>query len=308
MARELKLSHRTVGPRRSGERLDRALGGCKGRAALRRALLRHLPADGGRLPADEGPLPRHHRRMPSSRRWLRGRGEAEAAGVMLLPGVGFDVVPSDCLAAHLKRRLPRRDAWRSASAPGGVSRGTATTMVENLDRGGSCAGRCAHARAGGVADADDRLRAGPRTAMTIPWGDVSTAYHSTGIPDIEVYMAAPWRPARRPGPCTLVGWLLRPGPALVEEAHPVRTAGAQRRGAGPRPVPVVGRGVATAGRTAVSRLEGPEGYTLTVMAALAVVQSEVLAGTAPPGFQTPSRAYGADFVLTLEGVARHDEG
>jgi short subunit dehydrogenase-like uncharacterized protein len=32
--------------------------------------------------------------------------EATARGVMLLPGVGFDVVPSDCLAAHLKHRLP----------------------------------------------------------------------------------------------------------------------------------------------------------------------------------------------------------
>src|SRR5687768_8923152 len=31
---------------------------------------------------------------------------ARAAGMMLLPGAGFDVVPSDCLAAHLKRRLP----------------------------------------------------------------------------------------------------------------------------------------------------------------------------------------------------------
>ena len=32
--------------------------------------------------------------------------EAMAAGVMLLPGAGFDVVPSDCLALHLHRRLP----------------------------------------------------------------------------------------------------------------------------------------------------------------------------------------------------------
>jgi short subunit dehydrogenase-like uncharacterized protein len=37
---------------------------------------------------------------------LAARAAADkAAGVMLLPGVGFDVVPSDCLAA-LKRRLP----------------------------------------------------------------------------------------------------------------------------------------------------------------------------------------------------------
>src|SRR5207237_7801183 len=32
---------------------------------------------------------------------------------------------------------------------------------------------------------------GPRSAMTIPWGDLATAYRTTGIPNIEVYMAVP---------------------------------------------------------------------------------------------------------------------
>jgi short subunit dehydrogenase-like uncharacterized protein len=32
--------------------------------------------------------------------------EAKAKGVMLLPAVGFDVVPGDCLAAHLKEKVP----------------------------------------------------------------------------------------------------------------------------------------------------------------------------------------------------------
>src|SRR5205085_6516925 len=70
---------------------------------------------------------------------LAGRdAEARAAGVMLLPGVGFDVVPSDCLAAHLKRRLPSATVLRLGfQTAGGLSRGTATTMAENLPRGGA---------------------------------------------------------------------------------------------------------------------------------------------------------------------------
>ena len=109
--------------------------------------------------------------------------EARAAGVMLLPGAGFDVVPSDCLAAHLKRRLPSATRLALGFQPGGgVSCGTAATMMaENLDRGGAI-------RCGGVlrpVPAAWRTRSidfgrGPVTAMTIPWGDVSTAYHSTG--------------------------------------------------------------------------------------------------------------------------------
>jgi short subunit dehydrogenase-like uncharacterized protein len=59
------------------------------------------------------------------------------------------------------------------------------------------------------------------------------------------------------------------------------------------------------GGRAVARLVGPEGYQFTVLTALAVVD-EVMAGRAPAGFQTPSRAYGADFVLRIPGVERQD--
>ena len=119
--------------------------------------------------------------------------EARAAEVMLLPGTGFDVVPSDCLALHLKNRLPgaRRLALAYAGF-GRVSRGTASTAIEGLGRGGLV-------RRGGVltpvpsAWKTRRIDfgEGPRAAMTIPLGDLSTAWHSTGIPDIELYFAAP---------------------------------------------------------------------------------------------------------------------
>jgi short subunit dehydrogenase-like uncharacterized protein len=60
------------------------------------------------------------------------------------------------------------------------------------------------------------------------------------------------------------------------------------------------------GRRAVSRLRGPEGYTFTMLTALAAM-ARVLSGDAPPGYQTPSLAYGADFVLDVSGVERTDE-
>ena len=119
--------------------------------------------------------------------------EASAAGVMLLPGAGFDVVPTDCLAAHLARRLPSATRLTLAfQGLGGISRGTATTMIEQMGQG-----------SGGMVRRNEVLTPvpsawktrevdfgrGPRMTMTIPWGDVSTAFHSTGIPNIEVYMA-----------------------------------------------------------------------------------------------------------------------
>jgi short subunit dehydrogenase-like uncharacterized protein len=236
--------------------------------------------------------------------------EARAAGVMLLPGAGFDVVPSDCLAAHLKRRLPSATHLALGfQSLGRLSRGTAKTMAENLDGGGLVRQervlRRVHAAwKTRVID----FGTGPVKAMTIPWGDVATAFHSTGIPNIEVYTAASLGLRLAARASRHVGWLLR--------APFVQRFLKRRIQAGP-PGPtdeerVRGRtflwGEATdpTGRKVVSRLRGPEGYTLTVRAALAVV-GRVLAGAAPPGFQTPARAYGPDFVLGLEGVTREDE-
>jgi short subunit dehydrogenase-like uncharacterized protein len=237
--------------------------------------------------------------------------EARAAGVMLLPGVGFDVVPTDCLAAHLKRRLPSAThvvlAFHSV---GGLSRGTATTMVENIHRGGLIR------RNGALTPVPAAWRTrkvdfgrGPRTVVSIPWGDVSTAYHSTGIPDIEVYTTAT-------GPLLVAmkaSRLLRPllASSVVQSflKRRVRSGGAgpdaEQRARG-RTI-VWGEVTDPAGGRAAARLHGPEGYTFTMRTALAAVE-KVLAGSAPPGFQTPSKAYGPDFVLggSIERVTRED--
>jgi short subunit dehydrogenase-like uncharacterized protein len=236
--------------------------------------------------------------------------EARAAGVLLLPGVGFDVVPSDCLAAHLQRRLP--SATRLALgllALGKRSRGTATTMLESLPHGGLV-------RRGGVLTRVPtawKTRAidfgsGMVQAITIPWGDVATAYHSTGIPDIEVYLAAPLALRLAAHASRYLGALLGTCPVQrllkkwIQAGPPGPTERERARGQ----TVLWGEVTDAAGRRAVARLRGPEAYTFTVRAALAVVE-RVLAGAAPAGFQTPSAAYGADFVLSLEGVARDDE-
>jgi short subunit dehydrogenase-like uncharacterized protein len=229
---------------------------------------------------------------------------------MLLPGAGFDVVPSDCLAAHLKRRLPSATKLTLAfQVIGRPSRGTANTVVENLSRGGLV-------RRGGVltpVPAAWRTRKvdfgrGPAEAMSIPWGDVSTAYHSTGIPDIEVYSQTPASVRRLARVSRYLGWLLGSGPVQRYFKRRIQAGppgpSDEERAAGESLL--WGEVADAAGRTAVSRLRGPEGYTLTALTALAIV-AKVLAGQAPPGFQTPSRAYGADLILEIPGVVRTDE-
>lgn len=235
--------------------------------------------------------------------------EAAAAGVMLLPGVGFDVVPSDCLAAHLKRRLPTATRLVYAfHSVGGLSRGTATTMVENLHRGGLIRrdGLLTPVPAAWKTRTIDFGR-GPRTVVSIPWGDVSTAYYSTQIPNIEVYTTATW-PLRL---AMKASRLLRP----LLASPSVQSFLTQRvRAGGPGPTTeqrargrtvLWGEVTDKAGGRAVSRLQGPDGYTFTTFTALAAVE-KVLSGAAPPGFQTPAKAYGPDFVLGVDGVKRED--
>jgi short subunit dehydrogenase-like uncharacterized protein len=235
---------------------------------------------------------------------------ARDAGVMLLPGVGFDVVPSDCLASHLKRRLPTATKLALGfQSLGRVSRGTATTMAENLHRGGA-------ARLGGVikpVPAAWKTRTidfgrGPVPAMTIPWGDVSTAWYSTGIPDIEVYLAAPWKLRVFARMSRYFGWLLRTGAVQrwmkrrIHAGPPGPTDEERARGKSL----LWGEVRDDRGAVVVSRLRGPEGYTTTALTALAVVE-RALKGEASPGFQTPAKMYGPDFILTVPGFERTDE-
>jgi len=236
--------------------------------------------------------------------------EAKAVGVMLMPGAGFDVVPSDCLAAHLKRRLPSATHLALGfTSLGKISRGTATTMAENIHRGGlvrqqGVLKRVPAAYKTRVID----FGAGPVKAVTIPWGDLSAAFHSTGIPNIEVYTAAPFGLRLAARASRYLGWLLgsRFVQGLLKRRIRARPPGPTEEERARGCSFLWGEAVDDAGQMAVSRLRGPEGYTLTVRAALAVVE-RVLAGESPPGFQTPSRAYGADFVLGLEGMARQDQ-
>lgn len=237
---------------------------------------------------------------------------ARARGVTLLPGVGFDVVPSDCLAAHLARRLPGATHLVLAfQVSGGVSRGTATTMAENAGSPGAVRrdGRIVSVPAAWRTRQIDFGDGMSSTAVTIPWGDVSTAWYSTHIPNVEVYMAMTAAMRRGLLVSRWLGWLLSAGPVhrrLVARAR-ARKPGpsAARRARGESRL--WGEVRDAAGRTAVSRLTAPEGYTLTARTAIASAR-RVLAGGVPAGFQTPSRAFGADFILEQEGVRREDVG
>lgn len=235
--------------------------------------------------------------------------EAKAASVMLLPCVGFDVVPSDCLAAHLKGRLPSATHLALAiQGMGRVSRGTATTMVENINRGGLIRrdGKLTPVPAAWKTREIDFGR-GAVTATTIPWGDVATAFYSTGIPNIEVYAVMPAGLRRMMKLTRPFGGLLGSGMVqrFLKKRIKAQPPGPNEEERARGKSFVWGEVKDDSGKKAVSRLRGPEGYTLTALAALAIV-GHVLAGNFSIGFQTPSKAYGSDLILEIDGITRED--
>lgn len=236
--------------------------------------------------------------------------QAKAAGIMLLPGAGFDVVPTDCLAAHLKSHLPSATHLRLfiRSVGAGVSRGTAKSGVENMHRQGRIRrdGKIVTVPpAWKIVSAD--FGRGPVRTVSIGWGDVSTAYHSTGIPNVETYMAFPraminfliasrWvgpllysRPARN----ILKGLmnLLPTGPSEGQREHGLAI--------------MLGEVRDDQGRVARSRLQTREGYSFTAHSTVQVMK-RILSSDLKTGFQTPSLAYGADFVLQFPNTILTD--
>jgi short subunit dehydrogenase-like uncharacterized protein len=230
--------------------------------------------------------------------------EARRAGSILMPGVGFDVVPSDCLAASLAARLPGATLLQLAfTMLGEPSAGTAKTMLEGLPKGGAIRKDGTITRVPTAwKTMTVRFHDKERSTVTIPWGDVSTAFHSTGIPNIETYVALPRRMISGMKLASAFRGLLALGPVQRMAARMVerRVKGpdAEARAAGKSEL--WGRVSDPSGRDVQGTLTTPEGYRFTVIAALAAVD-RVLAGGIAPGAHTPSTAFGADFVAGLEG-------
>lgn len=208
---------------------------------------------------------------------------AEAAGVMLLPGVGWDVVPTDALVARLAAGSGKPHQIRIAlEVAGGMSRGSANSASEIMAAG-------LLERQGGVlrpkADASPRafdFGAGAVDCLPLSFGDLVTAWHLTGAPDIEMFVHVP-------GTAFPTGDLsaLPDGPTEAERrAHPARAL-----------VEVTGED----GCLHRGRIETVNGYDFTPLSAMAAA-ARVLDGQRRPGFATPAQVFGPGFAETIPGT------
>lgn len=228
--------------------------------------------------------------------------EAQRAGIVILPGVGFDVVPTDCLAARLAERLPGAQLLELAFAGGGgISRGTLKTMLLGASQGGAIRadGRITTVRSAWKTQSIP-FRDRRRFAVTIPWGDVSTAYWSTKIPNIHTYLAMPKRAVRMMGLTSLVSPLLSMPVVqrFAESQIDRRVSGPNADARANTRMYVWGRVTHADGRTVEGTAETPEGYRFSAMAAVEYAH-RVLDSAPSAGYHTPSSAFGAAFLESL---------
>jgi len=233
---------------------------------------------------------------------------AKQAGIMVLPGAGFDVVPTDCIAVLLKKILPDALSLKLAFATvgGGLSHGTAITMINKLGEGGNCRkdGMIVKVPLGKNGFwVDFGLK--KLFVMSIPWGDISTAYFSTGIPDIETYTGISPSIYKILRLQPLFNWMLRTPSIrnIIKKKINSRPAGPTDEMRSKATSLIWGQVINSMGKTATARMNGPDGYTLTTHSALLITQ-KILQGNFVTGYQTPASAFGEDLVLEIPGVSR----
>lgn len=234
--------------------------------------------------------------------------EAAGRGVMVMCGVGFDVVPTDCLALHVKQRLPDADrlliAIRSA---GGVSRGTMKTLIEQIGFGTRVRRQGAVVRLGQPLRVELDFGGEMVACVASSWGDVVTAHHTTGIPDITDLFAVNKALERLLTMPNFIARLISSGPGqalfkwLVDRQPEGPGEAARERAV----ASVMAQAENAAGDKVRSRLQTPDPYKLTSLTALEIAR-RVAEGAAEPGFRTPAQVFGADFITTFEGCVRED--
>lgn len=243
---------------------------------------------------------------------------AREKGIAIMPGVGFDVVPSDCLLKYVADQLPDAthltvavDALAlSQGADAGLSAGTVKSMLELLPSIGTLQRRNGQLKTipTGSGLRTIQFPRGSKTAMPASWGDIEMGYHSTGIPNMDVYMCLPpllMRTARIASPLLL-------GLLKINAVRNFAARQVDRMILGPSEhTREYGRSAVYAmvrnakGDTREAWLETLEGYQFTMIAGVQVVE-RVLDGSYK-GSLTPSKAFGADFVLSIEGTTRYDK-
>lgn len=236
--------------------------------------------------------------------------QAKEAGIAIISGVGFDVVPTDCLAKYVAEKISDPlDLELAFAAPGGTSSaGTTKTMLEHMPAG-VIARRNGQLIRVDMRKGERRIDFSDRERIVLPisWGDLATAFYSTGIPNITTYLAFPENLASRMRWIAPIGRrLMAFGPArrLAQKWVEKSIHGPDEQTRKTARCYLWACATNRKGDQHQAWLETPEGYHFTALAGVRCV--EKIFAAYPKGALSPAMAFGADFVLEIPGTKRMD--
>jgi short subunit dehydrogenase-like uncharacterized protein len=238
--------------------------------------------------------------------------EAKEKNIMVMPGVGFDVVPTDCIALQLKNKMPDATHLKLAFASigGGLSHGTAITMAGKIGEGGAARenGRIVRKPLGqkGMWLNFSKGSGGENKnlfVMTIPWGDISTAFTTTGIPNIETYTGIAPKVYRILKLQWAFNWLLRTNFVrdIIRKKIKSKPAGPSDEQRLKSSSMVWGEVSNAAGKTLNTAISCLDGYTLTAHSSL-LISKKILEGNYKTGYHTPAGCYGENLIMEVPGT------
>lgn len=238
---------------------------------------------------------------------------AKERGICMISGAGYDVVPTDCLSAYIKTQLPDATHLVEGLAAGGgmgASAGTMKSLLELLKDGNYVRrnGKLTSVPLGsGVQKIPFRDK--EYLALIIPWGDLATAYRTTGIPNMTTYFVLPTyltRMAQIGGPLVPVlfqpKFMRRTVQYLIDLIRKDREANMSNADG---KTMVYMKASNSAGESREVWLETPEAYIFTARVAIPIIE-KVLAEN-PSGAFSPAQLLGPDFIFGLEGIVLHDD-
>ena len=230
--------------------------------------------------------------------------DAKKAGVVLMGGVGFDVIPTDCMANFLHQKMP--DATQLTMGFDGkmsLSPGTSKTMVESIPKGMAVRrnGKIKWVGRGFEMRTID-FGLGPKLASVITWGDIYTAYWQTKIPNISVYL--PFRGSKMEIILFPLIKLMMSIPFInkraMEKAGRAKGPNATKRAG--NHISVWGEIKNSSGKTVTASIKVPDGYTVT-MDGILITAKFLQEYKGKGGCYTPSQLMGHTLVEQLPGAA-----
>jgi short subunit dehydrogenase-like uncharacterized protein len=230
---------------------------------------------------------------------------AKQANIMLLPGAGFDVIPTDCTALQLKEQLPDATHLQLAfiSNGGGLSHGTATTMAQRIGEKAVIRENGKFVRKPlGFKGMWLTIATKKRFVMSLQWGDISTAHYTTGIPNIEVFTGIQPKTYKLLKFQFLFNWLLRKKfiRNMIQQKINKRPAGPNDEQRANGSTTIWGKAWNASGEEKICVLQCADGYSVTAWGNLLITQ-KIMQGNWKPGYQTPASTYGKDLIFEIPG-------